>query len=324
MMRSSSERTRRDERGPRVHVRAALFMMLACSATLLVPASAPAAEPDKADKTEKTERAEKADKARCADAYKSAQVHRKNGALKRARESLLVCLSDRCPSVVQPDCTRWLTEVEAALPSVSFAAKGVDGSDVTAVRVSIDGHVVTETIDGKAIPVDPGAHSLKFEYADEPPIEQSIIMREGEKARVITVSWAKTASEEPAAPGNVERRASRGAPASAWITGALGIGALATFGVLGAHGMVRRSALEEDCFGHCRQDQVDSIKTELTAADVALGLGVVSLGVSAVLFLTSSGSSAESTGKSGSRAPSVSFGVAPLRQGGAASIGARF
>ena len=287
--------------------------MLACGATVLVPSAAPAAEPEKP-----------ADKARCADAYKNAQVQRKNGALKRARESLLVCVSDRCPSVMQPDCTRWLTEVEAALPSVSLAAKGADGSDVTAVRVSIDGQLVTDTLDGKAIPLDPGSHALRFEYGDEPAIEQTIIMREGEKARVVTASFAKArAADDSALPADSAPRPSRGAPTSAWIAGAVGLAGLATFGVLGAHGMSRRSELEKDCFGRCSQDQVDSIKTELTAADVALGVGVASLGVSAILFLTSGGSSSEPvTGKT--RAPSVSFGIAPLREGGAASVGGRF
>ena len=315
-MRPTSDRTAfsHRERRPRVLVRVVLAAMLACGATLLVPMPAPAAEPDKP-----------ADKVRCADAYKNAQVQRKNGALKRARESLLVCVSDRCPSVMQPDCTRWLTEVEAALPSVSFAAKGVDGADVTAVQVSIDGQLVTDTLDGKAIPLDPGSHALRFEYADEPPIEQNIIMREGEKARVVTVSWAKARTEDPAPSASDAPRASGGAPASAWITGALGLAGLATFGVLGAHGMQRRSELEKECFGSCSQQQVDSIKLEMTAADIALGVGVVSLGVSAVLFLTSGGSSSEpASGKAKRPAPSISFGVAPLRAGGAASVGARF
>lgn len=300
----------------RTQLRSVLAVALACGAIVLVPSAAPAAESEKP-----------ADKARCADAYKNAQVQRKNGTLKRARESLLVCLSDRCPSVMQPDCTRWLTEVEAALPSVSFAAKGVDGADLTSVRVSIDGQLVTDTLDGKAISVDPGSHALRFEYADEAPIEQTIIMREGEKARVVSVSWAKEkAAENATAPADAESRRSKGPPASAWITGAVGLGALATFGVLGIHGMQRRSELEKECFGQCAQSQVDSVKTELTIADVALGVGIASLGLSAVLFLTSGGSSSSepATGKAKPTGPSVSFGIAPTRQGGAASFGARF
>ncbi|MBN9162379.1 MAG: hypothetical protein BGO98_06095 [Myxococcales bacterium 68-20] len=279
-----------------------------------MPTTAAASEPDKP-----------IDKAFCADNYRNAQIQRKNGALKRARESLLVCVSDRCPAVLQPDCTRWLTEVEAALPSIAFAAKGTDGNDVTTVRVTMDGQPLTDTIDGKSIPVDPGSHTLRFEHEGEEPIEQTIIVREGEKARVVTVSWAKTPAAGPSeAP---DSRPRSGPPTAAWVLGGVGAGALATFGVLALHGMSRRSDLEKECFGSCRQEQVDSIKTELTIADVALGVGVVSLGVSAVLFLTSGGRSSPteaSPQREAQRPDFVSFGLAPHRDGAAASFSARF
>jgi hypothetical protein len=262
------------------------------------------------------------DKAFCADNYRNAQMQRKNGALKRARESLLVCVSDRCPSVMQPDCTRWLTEVEAALPSITFAAKGVDGKDVTAVRITMDGLPLADTVDGKSISVDPGSHTLHFEYGSEPPIEQTIIVREGEKARVVSVSWAKP-QEGGADPAEASRTRTS-APAAAWIFGGVGVASVATFGVLALHGMSRRSDLEKQCFGSCKQDQVDSIKTELTIADVALGVGIVSLGVSAYFFLSGRGS-AEPSGTRGTSTPStISFGLVPQKNGGAASFAARF
>jgi hypothetical protein len=261
------------------------------------------------------------DKALCVDSYKNAQVQRKNGALKQARESLLVCLSDKCPSVMQPDCTRWLTEVEAALPSVSFAAKGVDGKDVVSVRVTMDGQFLTDTLDGRSINVDPGSHTVRFEYAAEPPIEQTISVREGEKARVVGVSWMR-----PRRLGAAETaRNGSGRPAGAWVAGGVGVAALATFGALALHGLERRSDLEKECFGRCRQDQVDSIKTELTVGDAALGVGIVALGVSAVLFLTSSSSSTSPATRGTARHRTfVTFDVAPRREGGAARFAARF
>ena len=312
-MNSTSDRSPRHERRSRLRA----FAILSAAASLFavaMPTTAAASEPDKP-----------IDKAFCADNYRNAQIQRKNGALKRARESLLVCVSDRCPAVLQPDCTRWLTEVEAALPSIAFAAKGADSNDVTTVRVTMDGQLLTDTIDGKSIPVDPGSHTLRFEHEGEEPIEQTIIVREGEKARVVTVSWAKTQAAGPSeAPASRPRS---GPPPTAWVLGGVGAGALATFGVLALHGMSRRSDLEKECFGSCRQEQVDSIKTELTIADVALGVGVVSLGVSAVLFLTSGGRSSpteSSPPREAHRPGFVSFGLAPHRDGAAASFAARF
>ncbi|HVH45214.1 MAG TPA: hypothetical protein VM925_22835 [Labilithrix sp.] len=282
-----------------------------CVATLLLTATSPAGEPDKP-----------ADRAVCADMYKNAQVQRKSGALRRARESLLVCVSDRCPSILQPDCTRWLTEVEAALPSVAIAAKGADGKDITTVRVTVDGQPFTEMLDGKSLSIDPGAHVFVFEHGSEQPIEQTIMVREGEKARVVSVSWAKTQSDvsgtTAAAP------AKRGAPTTAWVFGGIGLAGLATFGVLGIHGMSRRSALEDECFGQCSQSKVDSIKSEFMIADIALGVGVVSLGISAALFLTSGGSSEQSAAAARSQAPRVSFGAAPQKNGGSVGLTGTF
>ncbi|MBX3221177.1 MAG: hypothetical protein KF795_11705 [Labilithrix sp.] len=304
-------------RSPRTVAPARRVLALAAVLTGLASAAAPT-----------TAAASEPDKAYCADTYRNAQIQRKSGALLRARESLLVCVSDRCPSMMQPDCTRWLTEVEAALPSIAFAAKGVDGKDVTAVHVTMDGQHLTETLDGKSISLDPGSHTLRFEHASEPPIEQTIMVREGEKARVVSVSWAKT---EKTTPGGepAEPRSERRTPTSVWVLGGVGVAATATFGALALHGMSRRSALEKECFGSCRQEQVDSIKTQLLVADVALGVGVVSLGVAAVLFLTSGGSSSTERdraegARSAPRPGFVSFGVAPQPNGGAASFAARF
>lgn len=261
-----------------------------------------------------------ADRAMCADVYKNAQVQRKNGALKRARESLLVCVSDKCPSILQPDCTRWLTEVEAALPSVALAAKGPDGKDITAVRVTVDGQPFSEALDGKSLSIDPGAHVFVFEHGSEPPIEQTIMVREGEKARVISVSWAKTPKTEEVGAAPMPEK--RNAPVAAWVFGGVGLAGLATFGALGIHGMTRRSSLEDDCFGKCTQGQVDSIKSEFMFADIALGVGVVSLGVSAALFLTGGGSSEKQTARSPT--PRVSFGAAPLKNGGSVGMSGTF
>jgi hypothetical protein len=276
--------------------------------------TAAAGEPDK-----------NAERAACADSYKNAQVQMRSGALRRARESLLVCVADKCPSVLQPDCMRWLTEVEAAMPTMAFAAKGADGKDVTDVRVTMDGQPLRESIDGKAVPVDPGTHMLRFEHGGETPIDQQIVVREGEKARVVTVSWAKAAA---AAEGGGDRGPApkSGSNTAAWVFGGLGAASLATFGVLGIHGMTRRSALEKDCFGSCSQDKIDSVKTEFAIADVALGVGIVSVGVATVLFLTG-GSSEQRAAVRPRSSPAVrdlAFGAAPQRDGAAAALSGRF
>lgn len=286
---------------------AAAVMLLGGVTLAIVPQTASAAEPEKP-----------ADRAMCADNYKNAQVQRKSGALRKARESLLVCVSDKCPSILQPDCTRWLTEVEAALPTVAIAAKGADGRDITAVHVSVDGQPFTDSLDGKSLPIDPGAHVFVFEHAGEAPIEQTIMVREGEKSRVVAVSWAKTATAETSTASPATTKS--GPPALAWVLGGVGVAGLATFGVLSLHGLSRRSDLEDECFGRCAESKVDSVKTELVAGDIALGVGIVSLGISAALFLTSGGSSERSASNARPSPSHVSLGVAPQKNGGSVGM----
>lgn len=289
--------------------RAACALVVVTTALVLAATEAPAAEAQSTDKTS------------CADAYKSAQVQRKNGTLKRARESLLVCVSDRCPSMLQPDCTRWLTEVEAALPSLAFAAKGADGRDLSAVKVTVDGQVLTEVLDGKSIPIDPGNHTLRFETLGEAPIDQSIVVREGEKSRVVSVSWAK-APEPDAAAGAAGAPVHTKPPVAAWVFGGIGVASLATFGVLALHGTMRRSDLKSSCYGHCTDDDVSSVKTELAIGDAALGVGIVSAAISSVLFLTNRSTERSPTAKAKPRVLAVD--VAPTKTGTSVGLTGQF
>jgi len=44
-------------------------------------------------------------------------------------------------------------------------AEDTTGADTLAVRVTIDGQLLAETLDGKAVPIDPGEHVVRFELA---------------------------------------------------------------------------------------------------------------------------------------------------------------
>lgn len=262
-----------------------------------------------------------ADKAACAEAYHSAQTSRKAGALKKAREALLLCASDRCPAVLQPDCTRWLGEVEATTPSIVLAAVGPDGRDVTDVRVTLDGEVVEGGLDGKAIAVDPGSHTLKFERASASPIERTIVVREGEKARVVSVSWAPDPKSETARSDGLPA-AETGPPTAAWILGGIGLAGLATFGTMAGLAMSRRSELQSTCYGSCDPAEIDSVKRQFVVADVALGVGLVSLGVATYLFLAPRG--ARANPEAATQSARIGVDVAPKPGGGALFLSGRF
>jgi hypothetical protein len=120
----------------------------------------------------------------CAKAYEDAQVQRNSGHLKSAQDQLRICVQDQCPDFVRSDCVNWLSEVNSALPTVTFAAVDSAGADLFDVKVSVDGVVVAESLDGRAIELDPGQHQLVFEYQGA-RVEQKLLVRQGEKNRVV-------------------------------------------------------------------------------------------------------------------------------------------
>jgi hypothetical protein len=81
-----------------------------------------------------------------------------------ARDKFLACSRSVCPPVVVRDCTRWLASVDESLSSVVFAARHAD-QDLTDVTVRVDGQPLTTTLEGTAVPLDPGTHALTFEWS---------------------------------------------------------------------------------------------------------------------------------------------------------------
>src|SRR5882724_84046 len=83
--------------------------------------------------------------------------------LRAARAQLLVCAASACPADVRTECTRRVAEVNAAMPTVVFAAKDQTGKDLAAVKVTMDGEPLADRLDGTALSVDPGEHSFVFD-----------------------------------------------------------------------------------------------------------------------------------------------------------------
>src|SRR4051812_23385078 len=79
------------------------------------------------------------EKQACLAASEKAQQLRSAGKLGDAREQLNVCGRPECPKLVQQDCTLWMTELLASLPSIVPSAKDRKGRDLVDVRLTIDG-----------------------------------------------------------------------------------------------------------------------------------------------------------------------------------------
>jgi hypothetical protein len=63
------------------------------------------------------------------------------------------------------------------------------------------------------------------------------------------------------------------------VFGGLGVVALGVFGYFGLRGMADADHLRSTCVPACQSSDVADVRTKLVVADVALGVGVVSLAV---------------------------------------------
>ncbi|HEY4119173.1 MAG TPA: hypothetical protein VGM56_15005 [Byssovorax sp.] len=190
----------------------------------------------------------------CSKAYDDTQLLRSQGKLKDARVQAAACARDTCAAFIRSDCGKWVDELTTAQPTVVVRARDARGHDASAVRVTIDGAAWLEQLDGRAQPLDPGSHTLRFELAGELPVVQTIVVREGEKDRTIDVAFGAAAPVAPAAPlaAATPAAAADSAPSASiapWILGGAGVVLLATGGALTGALLAEKSALKQDCGG---------------------------------------------------------------------------
>lgn len=235
-----------------------------------------------------------AGKKECAAAYVEAQKLKADGAFKKAKEQLIVCAKDECLAAVKKDCVAWLDEVNSSMPSIVIEAKGPDGKETFDVKVSIDGELVAEKLDVKAIDVDPGTHKLTLEYAGEDPVEQELILRQGQKNKVIEVSFGKKktqgaapVSEPEPEPVPEDEPPKMGKPPTlSYVLGGVGLLALGGTAYFWLGAQSEESDLDSSkCEPSCSQSDVDSIKQKRLFGDIALGVGLACIGTAAYLWL---------------------------------------
>lgn len=139
-------------------------------------------------------------KSDCVAAADQGQSLRDDGKYRRAREAFATCSRDVCPKVVVQSCSQWLHDLDGAMPTVVLGAKDDQGNDVAAAHVTVDGQPLTDTLDGKPVPIDPGMHALRFEHPGSQPAEADVVIRAGEKNREVSVTLHAVAPGTGAPP----------------------------------------------------------------------------------------------------------------------------
>ncbi|MFC1642577.1 hypothetical protein ACFL5O_07805 [Myxococcota bacterium] len=214
--------------------------------------------------------------------------------MRDSRQRFLVCASGACPRLVQSDCLRWATEVDAQIPSVVFRVT-VDGEARMDAKVIMDGEVLLARLTGKALEVEPGMHRFRFEVGTFNSIEQNVIVGEGEKLRVLSVAFDSPATDHrlpserraamsPAGPTTAVRT-KRKVPAGSYVLAGLGTVGVASFTAWGLSSRSLKTDLEETCAPGCTQNRIDEVYRRAVIADVSLGIGVASLAGSLAWYL---------------------------------------
>src|SRR5579883_1538481 len=182
-------------------------LLLAAAAAVLAPPR-PAAADDKHD---------------CIAAAEAGQNERLDQKLRASLGHLQVCARDVCPKVVRDDCVKWLPQVQASIPTLVPSARDASGAALADVRVSIDGAAAGTAGDGRPREVDPGSHTVRFERAGSPPVDQSVTVAAGDKDRAVAAVLALPAPDHPAPAPAAPKRA---IPASVFVLGGVGLLAL--------------------------------------------------------------------------------------------------
>jgi hypothetical protein len=236
----------------------------------------------------------------CIAAAEQAQPLQHNGKFRAALDRLHACTRPQCPALIRSDCTKWLAEVEATMPTIVVHATDQAGADLTDVRVLVDGELVASSVDGRDIPIDSGPHVLRFERAGSDAVEQRLVADVGAQHRLVSVTLSATAApqhlaataatSEAQAPSPGAEHGPRRSMVVPLVFGGVGVVAAAVGGVLWGIGLSQCPSNLESSGSSCTQHQLDGAHASLVAGDVLVSVGGAAIVAGLILWLVGAGS----------------------------------
>jgi hypothetical protein len=221
------------------------------------------------------------DKAACLDAASQGQTLRDAHKLVEARNQFLVCARQECPSVVRKDCTTWVEQAQSSLPTVVPLATDVAGDSLPGVKVSMDGKVLLDKADGRAVEVNPGTHTFTFEAADGTKTDLQVVVAEGQKNEQVVATIGKPRKAATALPASPAPRSTsaESAPgessfghwkALAIVTTGVGVVGLGIGTVFGVQALSKKSSAGCTSNSVCQtQADVDTLHDAHNAGDLS-------------------------------------------------------
>ncbi len=256
------------------------------------------------------------DKSACVAAYEKAQIERQQGHLKSSREQASLCSRATCPAVLQRDCVGWLREIDAALPSVVIEAVAPDGRETLDVHVTCDGVMLADRLDGRAIPMDPGEHSCRFDLADakKTSATEKVVLHEGDQRKRWRVTFPPARTTVPPPPSTSHDERGVRIPAVAWILGGIGLVVAGAGTVLELRGFSKKDELDR-CRPDCTQGLLDEARASFILGDISLAIGVLAFGGAVLLtYMSSTGGREGAAARASS--PRVFVGAGRVGLGG--------
>ena len=237
----------------------------------------------------------------CVSAHRESQTLRRQYHLLESRDRLLECSNTACPALVRNECQRWLEEVAVQISSVVVHVDTGDSAPPNNIKVYIDGALRFESIPNRAIELDPGTYSFRFEVGGRQPVELQVTVVEAEKLKNVTVKYSPPEKDSNNVaigrdnPGNKPisisfvsppKPAERPVPTSVYIFAGLGGVAAINFAYWAVRTQTFKSDLEDKCAPLCDQQYIDRVKTRALVADISLGVSVASLATASIIYFT--------------------------------------
>jgi hypothetical protein len=153
--------------------------------------------------------------------------------------------------------------------------------------VWIDGEKALDTLAGEPLTLNPGIHIVRIESAGMQPVEEQVALSEGDHNGSVTFQLKPV---PPPAPVNLPPPESGSTQVTRVLPYALvgvGVAALGSFTYFGIRGTSEADDLAAGCGAtkSCSASQVDPVRHRLIAADVSLGISLLSLGAATWIFV---------------------------------------
>lgn len=254
------------------------------------------------------------DKKACLAAVDEGQNLRDQGKLTDAKAQFLVCASKSCPALVGKQCSDWYAEVEKDQPTVLFRAKDASGKEVVDVKVIVDGKAILEAISSQPLSLEPTEHAIRFEGKGGLVAMDRVVLRVGEKARVIELAFPVATPKAGGAGGASSDPRASGfrIPLLGWVGGGLFVAGAATTVVFAVMASGDEQDLRSTCAPGCAADDRDAIETKLLVANVGMFVGLAGLAVAGVTTLLANRSPSHTAARppSGLRVVATPGGIA--------------